>query len=209
MHGEQHGAGPVGFDLDMTLIDSRRAILATWSALAAETGVPVDLAEVDRRLGAKLEDEIAHWFPPGRRDAAAAIYRRHYLTVAAELTTALPGAHGALAAVRPAGESAEIITAKHEVSVGPSLLAAGLSGDDLFTNVHGAEKAEVLAQIGAAAYVGDTPADMHAATAAGITAVAVPTGSFPAGELRGAGADVVLGSLREFPAWYAGLRGSR
>ena len=208
MHGARRGTGPVGFDLDMTLIDSRRAILATWSALATGTGIPVDLAQVDQRLGAKLEDEIARWFPPGQRDAAAASYRRHYLTVAAELTAALPGAHEALAAVRQAGESAVIITAKHVVSVGPSLLAAGLSGDDLFTNVHGAEKAEVLARIGAAAYVGDTPADMQAATAAGVTAVGVPTGSFPPDELQAAGTDVVLRSLREFPAWYAGLRGS-
>jgi phosphoglycolate phosphatase len=100
-----------------------------------------------------------------------------------------------------------IITAKHESSAGPSLAVAGLSGDDLFTNVHGAEKAAVLARIGAAAYVGDTPADMQAATAAGVTAVAVPTGSFPAGDLRAAGADVVLGSLHEFPLWYARLRG--
>lgn len=66
-----------------------------------------------------------------------------------------------------------------------------------------------VARIGAAAYVGDTPADMQAATAAGVTAVAVPTGSFPASELRAAGAGVVLGSLREFPAWYAHLRGSQ
>lgn len=207
MHREQRATGPVGFDLDMTLIDSRRAILATWAALAAGTGVPVNLADVDRRLGAKLEDEIAEWFPPAQRDAAVASYRRHYLTVAAELTTALPGACAALAAVRQAGEAAVIITAKHVSSVGPSLAVAGLSGDDLFTNVHGAEKAAVLARIGAAAYVGDTPADMQAATAAGVTAVAVPTGSFPAGDLRAAGADVVLGSLHEFPAWYARLRG--
>ena len=200
---------PVGFDLDMTLIDSRRAILATWSALAAETGVPVDLADVDRRLGAKLEDEIAQWFPAGQRDAAVAGYRRHYLTVAAELTTALPGAPAALAAVRQAGEAAVIITAKHVSSVGPSLAVAGLSGDDLFTNVHGTEKAAVLARLCAAAYVGDTPADMQAATAAGVAAVAVPTGSFPAGDLRAAGADVVLGTLHEFPAWYARLRGRR
>ena len=59
MHRERRGTGPVGFDLDMTLIDSRRAILASWAALAAETGIPVDLAEVDWRLGAKLKDEIA------------------------------------------------------------------------------------------------------------------------------------------------------
>jgi len=208
MHREQGGTGPVGFDLDMTLIDSRRAILVTWSALAAETGVPVDLADVDRRLGAKLEDEIAQWFPPGQRDDAVASYRRHYLTVAGELTTALPGAAEALAAVRQAGQAAVIITAKHVSSVGPSLAAAGLSGlsgDDLFTDVHGAGKAAVLARISAAAYVGDTPADMQAATAAGVTAVAVPTGSFPPADLRAAGADVVLASLHEFPAWYAAI----
>ena len=209
MHREQGGTGPVGFDLDMTLIDSRRAILVTWAALAADTGVPVDLADVDRRLGAKLEDEIALWFPPGQRDDAVARYRRHYLTVAAELTTALPGAAEALAAVRQAGQAAVIITAKHVSSAGPSLAAAGLSGDDLFTNVHGAEKAAVLIRIGAAAYVGDTPADMQAATAAGVIAVAMPTGSFPAADLRAAGADVLLTSLHEFPPWYARLRGHR
>ena len=195
----------------MTLIDSRRAILVTWSALAAETGVRVDLADVDRRLGAKLEDEIAQWFPPGQRDDAVASYRRHYLTVAGQLTTALPGAAEALAAVRQAGQAAVIITAKHVSSVGPSLAAAGLSGlsglsgADLFTDVHGEEKAAVLARISAAAYVGDTPADMQAATAAGVTAVAVPTGSFPPADLRAAGADVVLTSLHEFPAWYAAI----
>lgn len=65
MHCEQCRAGPVGFDLDMTLIDSRRAILATWAALAAETGVPVDLAGVDRRLGAKLKTRSPSSSRPG------------------------------------------------------------------------------------------------------------------------------------------------
>ena len=35
----------------------------------------------------------------------------------------------------------------------------------------------------------------------GATAVAVPSGPFSADELRAAGADVVLGSLLELPAW--------
>ena len=33
-------AGPVGFDLDLTLIDSQPAILAAWAEVARETGVP-------------------------------------------------------------------------------------------------------------------------------------------------------------------------
>ncbi len=199
-------AGPVGFDLDLTLIDSQPAILAAWREVARETGARIDLDSVTRRMGIKLEDEAAFWFPAEERDAAAATYRRHYVRLAPRLTTPLPGAGESLAAVRRAGERAIIITAKHPVSVGPSLTAAGLEPDDLYTHVYGPEKAAVLTQVGAAVYVGDAPADMGAATAAGAHAVGVATGSFGAADLRAAGAEVVLDSLREFPAWYAALR---
>jgi phosphoglycolate phosphatase len=198
--------GPVGFDLDLTLIDSRPAIMAAWTALAAETGATIDLAEVDRRMGAKLEDEAAYWFPPDEVEAATAGYRRHYVRLAPGLTTALPGASAAIAAVRAAGQPAVIITAKHPVSVGPSLGAAGLSADEVYTHVYGPEKAAVLARIGAVAYVGDAIADIQAARSARVCAVGVPTGSFSKNELLEAGAHTVLDSLTQFPGWYAGLR---
>jgi phosphoglycolate phosphatase len=194
--------GPVGFDLDMTLIDSRPAILASFAGLARDTATAIDLDAVDRRLGIKLEDELVFWYPPDQQAAAAVIYRRHYVRLAEQMTTALPGAHEALAAVRAAGERAVIITAKHPVSVAPSLKAAGLAADELFTFVHGPEKAAVLSRIKAAAYVGDTPPDMAAAVAAGVQAVGVATGSFSAADLARAGAGVVLDSLTAFPAWY-------
>ena len=194
--------GPVGFDLDMTLIDSRPAIMAAFAELARETSTAIDLAAVDGRLGIKLEDEVTFWFPPDQQLAAIAIYRRHYVGLAERMTTALPGAHEALAAVHAAGQRVVIITAKHPVSVEPSMRAAGLAADELVTHVHGPEKAAVLSRINAAAYVGDTPPDMAAAVAAGVTAVGVATGSFGAGDLERAGADVVLDSLTDFPAWY-------
>jgi phosphoglycolate phosphatase len=198
--------GPVGFDLDMTLIDSRPAILAAFARLGRDTATAIDLAAVDSRLGIKLEDELAFWYPPDQRAAAAAIYRRHYVRLAGQMTTALPGAHEALAAVRAAGERAVIITAKHAVSVEPSLKAAGISADEVFTFVHGPEKAAVLSRINAAAYVGDSPPDMAAAVQAGVRAVGVATGSFSREDLARAGADVVLGSLAGFPAWYRTIR---
>ena len=141
--------GPVGFDLDMTLIDSRSAILASFAELGRDTATTIDLEAVDQRLGIKLEDELAFWYPPDRRAAAAAIYRRHYVRLAGHMTTALPGAHEALAAVRAAGERAVIITAKHAISVEPSLRAVGLEADEVFTFVHGPEKAAVLNRISA------------------------------------------------------------
>ena len=194
--------GPVGFDLDMTLIDSRAAILASFAGLARDTDTIIDLAAVDSRLGIKLEDELTFWYPPDQRAAAAVVYRRHYVRLAEQMTTTLPGAREAPEVIRAAGERAVIITAKHPVSVAPSLRTAGLDADEVFTFVHGPEKAAVLSRIKAAAYVGDSPPDMAAAVEAGVWAVGVATGSFSHDDLARAGAEVVLDSLEGFPAWY-------
>jgi phosphoglycolate phosphatase len=199
-------AGPVGFDLDLTLINSRPAIMAAWRAVADELGVRIDLAEVDRRMGIKLEDEVAYWFAAPDHVDAADSYRRHYVSLAPTHTFLLPGAVAALAAVRNAGERAVVVTAKHPVSVQPSLAAVGLQPDEVVAHVHGPEKAAVLARIGAAVYVGDTPADMAAGRDGGAVPVGVPTGSFTPAELVAAGAQIVLGSLTDFPPWYAGFR---
>jgi phosphoglycolate phosphatase len=193
---------PVGFDLDMTLIDSRAAILGSFAGVAAETGVAIDPAEVDRRLGIKLEDELAHWMAPEAIEPAMRIYRTHYLRLAGPLTRLLPGALESLAAVRAAGASAIVITAKLEATARLSLDALGLVPDAVYGGVHGPEKAAVLTSVGAAVYVGDTPADMAAAVTAGARPVGVATGSFTGDELRAAGAVNVLLSLRDFSALY-------
>jgi phosphoglycolate phosphatase len=195
-------AAPVGFDLDMTLIDSRRAIMAGFAGVAADTGVPIDPAAVNRRLGIKLEDELAHWFPADQIADAMRVYREHYLRLAGPLTTLLPGARESLAAVRAAGARALVITAKLGLSARFSLEGVGLSPDEVFADVHGPQKAAVLSAEGVAVYVGDTPADMAAAITAGVHPVGVTTGSFTAAELRTAGAASVLDSLTDFPALY-------
>jgi phosphoglycolate phosphatase len=56
----------VGFDLDMTLIDTRPGIAAVWDALAAETGVVIDSTDAVSRLGPPLDEEMERWFPAHR-----------------------------------------------------------------------------------------------------------------------------------------------
>jgi len=196
---------PVGFDLDMTLIDSQRAILGSFAAVAADTGVAIDPVGVRSRLGIKLEAELAHWFPPEKVDEAVRIYRAHYLTLLQPMTRLLPGAAETLAAVRAAGAKAVVITAKAELPARLSLESVGLAPDEVIADAHGPEKAVVLKELGAAVYVGDTPADMAAAAMAGAHAVGVATGSFGPAELRAAGAADVLTSLTEFPALYRAI----
>ena len=129
----------------MTLIDSRPAILASFAAVATETGVAIDPAGVDSRLGVKLETELAYWFPDNEIEAAIAIYRRHYPVLSRPLTSALPGAYEALAAVRSAGAHAVVITAKFERTARRSLDDLGLVVDAVYGEAHGPEKGIVLA----------------------------------------------------------------
>jgi phosphoglycolate phosphatase len=196
---------PVGFDLDLTLIDSRQAILESFAGLAADTGVTIDPAAVTSRLGIKLEAELAYWFPPGEIAEAVSRFRAHYLRLSGPLTTQLPGAAEALEAVRAAGSRVVVVTAKYELTARLALQGVGLSADELYAEAHGPEKGLILKTIGAAVYVGDTPADMAAAATAGAHAVGVSTGSFTPADLRAAGAADVLSSLTDFPPLYRKL----
>ncbi len=65
----------VGFDLDMTLIDPRPGVVATFDALNAELGTTIDGAAIAARLGPPLESEMAAYFPPTTIDAVCDRYR--------------------------------------------------------------------------------------------------------------------------------------
>lgn len=201
----------VGFDLDMTLIDSRPGIGAVYDSLAVETGVAIDTALVTSRLGPPLDVELANWFPAERVPAMVSRYRELYPAMAIAPTRALPGAFEALAAVRAAGGSTVVVTSKYAPSARLHVEHLELPVDDLVGELYAAAKGPALAARGAVVYVGDHTADIAAARAAGgapgsagVVAVAVASGPFDAAALRDAGADVVLEDLTGFPEWFRG-----
>ncbi|MBT2525411.1 HAD family hydrolase [Streptomyces sp. ISL-99] len=198
----------VGFDLDMTLIDSRPGIKATYEALAAETGAYIDADLAITRLGPPLERELAFWFPEERIQEMCDRYREIYPTHAITPTPAMPGAREAMAAVRAAGGRAVVVTAKHEPNAKLHLAHLGIDPDAVVGWLWAEAKAEALREHGASVYVGDHLGDVRGARAAGALSVAVPTGPCGAAELREAGADVVLDDLTAFPAWLAGYCGT-
>lgn len=93
----------VGFDLDMTLIDTRPGIKAAYLALSAETGTPIDADLVVSRLGPPVDDELRNWFPADAVAATADRYREIYPTYAITPSPALPGARESVAAIRERG----------------------------------------------------------------------------------------------------------
>ena len=194
----------VGFDLDMTLIDSRPGVHATMTELARRTGVRIDADAVVTRLGPPLDEELARWFPAEHIAAAGDQYRELYPEFAITPTTALPGAAEAFATIRERGGRVLVVTAKDAPNAALHLEHLGLVPDVLVGWHWGPKKGEALREHGATVYVGDHIGDIQGARAAGAVAVSVATGPVSAADLAAAGADTVLPDLRGFPAWLDG-----
>jgi phosphoglycolate phosphatase len=191
----------VGFDLDMTLIDSRPGIKAAYGVLASETGVYIDTDLVVSRLGPPLEDEMINWFPSGAVAEACDRYRAIYPDQAITPTTALSGAREAVEAVQALGGRAMVVTAKYEPNAKLHLAHLGIAADVLIGGLWAEGKAEALLEHGARIYVGDHIGDVRGAHAANALSVGVTTGPCDEEQLRAAGADVILPDLTTFPAW--------
>ncbi|MEO3776622.1 HAD family hydrolase [Micromonospora sp. B11E3] len=190
----------VGFDLDMTLVDSRPGIAAAFRALTARTGVPVDADAAVSRLGPPLRVEIARWFPPEQVESAVEAYRELYPAYAITPSLPMPGAAAAIEAVHAHGGRVVVVTAKAGRLARLHLDHLGLAVDELAGDLFAEEKATALRAWNATLYVGDHVADMTAAGAAGVPGIGVATGPCSIDELESAGARAVLDDLTGFPA---------
>ncbi|MFI7585638.1 HAD family hydrolase [Spongisporangium articulatum] len=200
----------VGFDLDMTLVDSAAGIVATFQAAFAEIpGAPaLTRDDVWPYIGIPLRATVEALAPQLDADEAVAHYRTVYPTLGARMVQLLPGALDAIAAVRSAGGRVLVISAKTQAGVEEVLTTVGLHAGphapdlvvgDLFAGAKGVR----LKLEDATVYVGDHPGDVEAARVASALAVAVATGPTSSQALHEAGADVVLPDLTAFPSWLA------
>ena len=192
--------GAVGFDLDMTLIDSRPGIRAAYQALADKTGVHVDADLAITRLGPPLRQELREWFPADQVEQAVTTYRALYPDYAITPTVPTPGARAALAAVRELGLRVVVVTSKLGRLAHLHLDHLGLTADEVAGDLFAEGKAAALVEYGVRWYVGDHVGDMVAARTAGVPGIGVSTGPCSADELRAAGAAYVLPDLTGFPA---------
>ncbi|GAA1579503.1 HAD family hydrolase [Actinomadura kijaniata] len=194
----------VGFDLDLTLADTRNAIGAVYARLAEETGVPIDVGQVVARIGPPLEVELAYWFPPARVPEMADRYRALYPDIAIPATVPMAGAAEALEAVRARGAGVVVVSGKNQRDTERTVRYLGLPVDVAVGGLFGSDKGRALRDHGVRAYVGDHTGDVDAARAGGAVAVGVATGMYGAAELTAYGADVVLPDLLAFPGWLTG-----
>jgi phosphoglycolate phosphatase-like HAD superfamily hydrolase len=191
----------IGFDLDMTLVDSAAGIIASVQHVCSHYGVDAASDDIAATIGLPLDRVFPRWLPEHPYDELLQRYRRHYAEVGVPLSVAMVGAAQALAATREAGARIIVVTAKHGPIAERVLQVAGLEVDTVVGESFAEAKGAVLLDHAASVYVGDHPGDMRAAQVAGAVAVAVPSGPTSAADLHAAGADVVLDDLGQFAQW--------
>ncbi|MEO5664906.1 MAG: haloacid dehalogenase-like hydrolase, partial [Nocardioides sp.] len=134
----------VGFDLDMTLIDTVPGFAATLEVLGAELGVEFPIAELTQKLGPPLDLILGPHLAPDAVGPAGDRFRELYVDHSILPVPALPGAHESLAAVRRHGGRTVVVTGKFAPNAQRHLDHLDLDVDHLEGWVWGVGKADAL-----------------------------------------------------------------
>lgn len=200
--------GVVGFDLDLTLADTRVATGLAARDAAAAVGAVIEPDEFAARIGPPLSEEFGRYISSEDIPTAIELFRKAFLERYLERVTQLSGASEVLSAVIAAKQTPAVITSRIDPIAKAILEQCNLSVPHVVGAVSGRGKAPVLIELGATAYVGDHLLDMEGAVAAGVLAVGVTTGSHDRRALVHGGADIVVESLVELVPWPPTGRGA-
>jgi phosphoglycolate phosphatase len=191
----------IGFDLDMTLVDSAEGISEALVQVCADHGVEISLADALETIGLPLDQVFPMWLPDLPYEQLLDEYRDHYGKFGIPKTVLLPGARESLNSIRELNGKIVVVSAKKADFVQRVLDVVGLEADAIHGYLFAEKKGVVLLEENALVYVGDHPGDIRAARAANAISVVVPTGPTSVEDLQDAGPDKVLASLEDFPDW--------
>lgn len=191
----------IGFDLDMTLVDSAEGISEALVQVCADHGVEISLADALETIGLPLDQVFPMWLPDMPYEQLLDEYRDHYGKFGIPKTVLLPGARESLNSIRELNGKIVVVSAKKADFVQRVLDVVGLEADAIHGYLFAEKKGVVLLEENALVYVGDHPGDIRAARAANAISVVVPTGPTSVEDLIDSGPDKVLASLEDFPDW--------
>lgn len=202
-------------DMDGTFVDHSQTLTRCFQYACRELGQPEPSHEkVKRSIGGSMPITIQKFLPPESVEAGKELWRQRFEEIYLQGVRVLHGAEELLDRCAELQIQAAIFTNKTGRHTRAIVENEGLAGK--LTFCLGAEdtpyrKPEpeftqaALQKLGLdgseVAMVGDSPFDIEAARAGGMTALCVTTGSHNRRELIDAGADEVFDSLIEIADW--------
>jgi phosphoglycolate phosphatase len=102
----------VGADLDVTLIDTRKATAVAIEKVNADCGAAIEVEVFLSRLGLPIRDELARWMPADRVSAAVQVFRVAFLADGLQRLRPLPGAEDLISSLGRRGGRLIVITSR-------------------------------------------------------------------------------------------------
>lgn len=212
------------FDLDGTLADSIALLLASFHHTFHAHGKPVPPDEAwTAGIGTPLITQMRH-FVPDEKEAQQMIltYREYQRTHHDEMLREFEGVGDTLALLKAAGHPTALVTSKSNDLAHRALTWLHLTDHiDVVVGMDSTERHKpdpepvlhALAILGAtpsnAVFLGDSPHDIEAGNAAGVTSVAALWGPFSRRVLERASPAYLLEHIRELPALISRLDAAR
>lgn len=187
----------VGFDLDMTLVDSSQSILLTTQRVLKGFGIDVDEAIIAHSIGLPIKDFFQEWVGEQYLQAYES-YVANYQSDGFLSSYALPGSKELLSDLIARGIKVVVITAKNQKSAEVQLHHLDIPFTEIIGNAFRRGKTEAMRDTGCVEYVGDHIEDYMAATEAGIHFIGVATNPMQKFELTLGANFPVIKSLEDF-----------
>ncbi len=191
----------IGFDLDMTLVDSNLGLVKTLSKIFPEKSEIQEDWFVQKISGLPLK-EILNFL--AQEDQIAMVEKAFldlYPSIGVGHSKLYPGAIAALNCVRKSGYEPIIVSAKSPINLNKMISHFELPVKLAVGGVHGLGKSKVLQKNNAKLYVGDQESDVFSAHKAGISAVRIVARD---ANPEFTNADWTLNDIGSFPEWFQG-----
>lgn len=199
------------FDFDGTIVDTSELVIKSFQyTLAPYLGRVVAPEEVYPYFGVPLKDGLAA-FVPDRLTEMLPVYRRFSADKFDSLVRLCPGVREGLERLRQAGIKLGVVTSRVRDTTLyglqlfdlTSFFPVVVTAEDVASHKPGPEPVrrglELLGvEAGAAAMIGDSPHDIQAARAAGVTSVAAGWSRVPREQLLAAAPEVLVDTMAEF-----------
>jgi pyrophosphatase PpaX len=200
----------VVFDLDGTVVDSVELIIVSFQhAIREVLGRELSREDAVAWVGMPLIEQMQR-FSPEHAEQLVEVYREFNHREHDRMLTLYEGIQHLLAGLREAGVKVGLVTSKSRFTTQMAFDLTGIESYFDATICAGEASGNkplpdpilaCLEQLGfeptEAAYVGDSPSDIQAALAAGVIAIAVTWGVFPAEKLVAEKPDVLVHTIPE------------